>query len=391
METKKLYDTNSHLRTFQAQVRSCIPGKDGWKILLDQTAFYPEGGGQPCDTGALGGVSVLAVLEQNDDIVHYCDGPLTPGETVTGEIDWERRFDLMQQHSGEHIVSGLIHGAFGYDNVGFHMGQDVITIDFNGELEPSQLPVLELRANEVVWQDLPVRVSFPDHEALASLPYRSKKELKGQVRLVEYPGVDLCACCGTHVEHTGEIGLIRLLGCQKFRGGVRMEMLCGKRALQYDQAVAAQNHRVSNLLSAKPLATADAVARVSEELAQCKFRLMQVWDRLFQLQAASLAGAGNVLLFEDSLDPDGVRRLAIAVSGTCSGRAAVFSGNDQDGYKYAVCQEGGDLRAWAKDLNQALHGRGGGKPNFIQGSVQAPQAEIRLFFDGKSRENSQED
>ena len=380
METVKLYEADSHLRTFQAQVLSCVPAGDGWDVTLDRTAFYPEGGGQPWDTGSLGGAAVTAVRERDGEILHRCAGPLAPGSTVSGEIDWPRRFDLMQQHSGEHIVSGLIHGAYGYDNVGFHMGQDVITIDFNGELTPEQLREIETRANEIVWQDLSVRVSFPDHESLAALPYRSKKELTGRVRLVEYPGVDLCACCGTHVARTGEIGLIRILGCQKFRSGVRMEMLCGGRALARDQAVDAQNHRISNLLSAKPLETAAAAERMAQELGQLKYRLTQAEERLFRMQAEALAGTGDALLLEPGLDPDGVRRLAIAVSEACGGRAAVFSGEDAAGYKYAVCQAGGDLRAWGKALNEALHGRGGGRPNFIQGSVAATEAEIRQFF-----------
>ena len=388
METRKLYENDSHLRAFQAQVLSCVSAENGWDVILDQTAFYPEGGGQPWDTGVLGGTAVTAVLEKDGQILHRCAGPLQPGDTVSGEIDWSRRFDLMQQHSGEHIVSGLIHGTYGYDNVGFHMGQDIITIDFNGELMPEQLAEIETRANEIVWQDLPVQVSYPDREALAALPYRSKKELTGQVRLVEYPGVDLCACCGTHVTRTGEIGLIRILSCQKFRGGVRMEMLCGGRALRHDQAVSVQNHRISNLLSAKPLETAGAAERMSQELGQLKYRLAQTEERLFRMQAETLTGAGDTLLLEPGLDPDGVRRLAIAVSETCGGRAAVFSGRDADGYKYAVCQAGGDLRTWGKVLNEALRGRGGGKPNFIQGSVAATEAEIRRFFraDGSREE-----
>ncbi len=380
MDTEKLYYEDSHLRTFRARVLTCVPDGDGFLVTLDRTAFYPEGGGQPCDLGTLGGTAVLDVHERDGRILHRCAGPLEPGAEVEGEIDWARRFDLMQQHSGEHMVSGLIHAAFGYDNVGFHMGKDVITIDLSGELTEAQMLDIERRANEAVWADTPVRVFYPDRETLASLPYRSKKELTGQVRLVEFPGVDLCACCGTHVGRTGEIGLIRLLSCTRFRGGVRMEMACGGRALEHTRQVWAQNHRISNLLSAKPLETAAAVERVSAELAAVKYRAAGLEDRLFAETARQLSGRGDVLLFEEGLEPEGVRRLSVAVAETCGGLAAVFSGSDGAGYKYALCGEGRDLRAFSRELNGALDGRGGGKPNFVQGSLRAGEAAIRAFF-----------
>lgn len=383
MDTDKLYYSDSHLRTFEARVLTCEPDGDGFLVTLDQTAFYPEGGGQPCDQGTLGGVAVLDVHEREGRILHHCNGPLEPGVQVEGKIDWDRRFDLMQQHSGEHMVSGLIHSAFGYDNVGFHMGKDVITIDFNGELTEEQMLEIERRANEAVWADTPVRVFYPDAETLATLPYRSKKELSGQVRLVEYPGVDLCACCGTHVQRTGEIGLIRLLSCTRFRGGVRMEMACGGRALEHTRQVWAQNHRISNLLSAKPLETAAAVERTCAELTAVKSRAAGLEDRLFSETARQLTGRGDVLLFEEGLEPDGVRRLAVAVAETCGGLAAVFSGRDGEGYKYALCGGNQDLRTFSRELNQVLDGRGGGKPGFVQGSVRAGKAAIRAFFQEK--------
>ena len=380
METEKLYERDSHLRGFTARVCSCRPEQDHWLVTLDRTAFYPEGGGQPCDTGVLGGAAVTQVRHRDGQLLHFCDRPLEVGAEVEGRIDWQRRFDLMQQHSGEHIVSGLIHAAFGYENVGFHMGQDVITIDFNGLLDEDQLPDIERQANQAVWRDEPVRIFYPDAAELASLPYRSKKELTGAVRLVEFPGVDLCACCGTHVARTGEIGLIRLLSCVHFRGGVRMEMVCGGRALAHSRAVGDQNRRISGLLSAKPLETAAAVERTCEELARQKYRTVQLEDRLFAHLAAGCAGKGDTLLLEADLEPDGVRRLSIAVAEVCGGRAAVFSGADGQGYKYALCQPDGDLRPFSRALNQALGGRGGGKPGFVQGSVQATEAEIRSFF-----------
>lgn len=380
MEQQALFYQDSHLRQFTARVLSCTADGDGFLVTLDQTAFYPEGGGQPCDTGLLGGVAVTDVRRRDGQIVHRCAGPLTVGDTVEGAIDWERRLDLMQQHSGEHIVSGLIHATYGYDNVGFHIGHDVITIDFNGELTMEQLSDIERRANEAVWANTPVPIFYPDAETLASLPYRSKKELTGDVRLVEFPGCDLCACCGTHVKATGEIGLIRLLSVVRFKGGVRIEMACGGRALDHTRAVWEQNRRISNLLSAKPLETAAAAERMAHQLEQVKYRVVELENQHFTAVAQSVAGTGNVLHFEDGLSPDGVRRLAIAMGEVCGGRAAVFSAQESGGYAYALCETDGDLRQLSRAMNDALQGRGGGKPNFVQGSVRADRAVIEAFF-----------
>ena len=385
METEKLYYKDSHLRAFTAKVLCCSPGRHGWDAVLDRTAFYPEGGGQPGDTGWLGGVRVTDTHEKDGVIVHSCEAPLPEGAQTEGRIDWDRRFDLMQQHSGEHIVSGLVHAAYGWDNVGFHMGAEMVTIDFSGPLTDGQLREIELEANERVWQNLPYLVSWPSPEELKTIPYRSKKELTGAVRIVTVPGVDICACCGTHVGTTGEVGLIRIFSCQKFHEGVRLELLCGRRAFMYESALLAQNRENSALLSAKPAETAASVRRLLDEHAALKLRAGQLEEQLFAAKAESLRGAGDVLLFEPGLDADGVRRLADAALGACGGRAAVFSGADGEGYKYAVGEKDGDVRALVKELNGALCGRGGGKPFFAQGSVQAERAQIEAFFEGRRR------
>lgn len=379
MATETLYYQDSHLQVFSAAVTGCRPGKHGWDVTLDRTAFYPEGGGQPGDQGMLGGVAVTDTHEVGGEVVHFCDGPLEVGAVVEGRIDWARRFSLMQQHSGEHILSGLIHAAYGYDNVGFHMGRDAVTIDFNGMLDEAQLASLERQANRVIWQDQAVEVFWPTPEELARLPYRSKKALEGPVRLVRFPGADLCACCGTHVKRTGEIGLVKLLSCQKFHQGVRIEMLAGGRAMEYLTQVHDQNRQISGLLSAKPLETAAAAARLQQELAGSKFRAGQLEDQLFAQRAEGLRGAGDVLLFEENLRPDSLRRLTDAILGTCGGRCAVFSGT-AEGFQYAIGQKDGDLRAFVKEMNAALNGRGGGKPGFVQGSVRASREEIARFF-----------
>ncbi len=377
--TEKLYYIDSHIREFTAAVLSCEESKHGWEIVLDRTAFYPEGGGQPGDRGMLGSVRVTDTHEKDGAVVHSCDGPLPVGETVTGSLDWDWRFQLMQQHSGEHMVSGLVHAAYGYQNVGFHMGKDAVTIDFDGMLTEEQLAEIERQVNAAIWENTPVEILWPNEEELRQLPYRSKKELTGDVRIVNFPGIDLCACCGVHVQHTGEIGLVKFLSCVKFHEGVRIEMLSGGRALAYLGQAWQQNRQISGLLSAKPFETAAAAARMQQELSDTKYRLGQLEDQLFRQKADAYQDAGDVLLFEEGLKPDALRRLADAVLHTCGGRCAVFSKVD-DGFQYAIGQENGDLRAMAKEMNGALNGRGGGKPFFVQGSVKASRKEIEAFW-----------
>jgi len=325
-------------------------------------------------------VKVLEVHERDGHVVHFCDGPLECGAQVEGEIDWDRRFDLMQNHSGEHIVSGIAHSKWGCDNVGFHMGSDVITIDLNVTLDEAQLRELEAETNRYIWQDHPTVITYPTPQELEALDYRSKKALTGRVRIVSFPGADVCACCGTHVATTGQIGLVKLLSVQKFREGVRIELVCGGRALHYLSGLAEQNHRISNLLSAKPFETAAAAQRLLEENNSLKSRILTMEERHFASLAVEHAGPGDLLLFEDGLSPDGLRRLCDTLMQTRMGRVACFSGDEDQGYKYAIGLRDGDLRTFTKDMNAALNGRGGGKPGFVQGSVRAARVEIESYF-----------
>ena len=379
MATERIYYEDPYLNIFTAIVTGCHPAEGRWQITLDRTAFFPEGGGQPCDLGTLGKALVLDVQERGDEVIHTTDRPLELGESIMGVIDWARRFDLTQQHSGEHMVSGLIHSKYGYDNVGFHLGAEVVTIDFNGELTPAMVGEVELAANQLVYENWAVDVFYPDPAELAAMDYRSKKALDGPVRIVRFPGADVCACCGTHVRRTGEIGQVKIISCQKFRSGTRLELLCGRRALDYCTAILAQNTRISNLLSAKPTETADAVARMQTELAELRAWQGSVENREFSHRASVLRGVGDVLLFEAPMSPDSTRRLAAHVMESCGGRCAVFSGEDGN-YKYAIGEMDGDLKSITIEMNRALNGQGGGKPNFVQGSVRATRKEIEAFF-----------
>lgn len=378
--SEKLYYSDPFLQEFTATVLSCEQDKAGWKVVLDRTAFYPEGGGQPADTGILGDAKVIDVREKEGLIIHTCDKALNVGDTVTGRIDWARRFDHMQQHSGEHIVSGIICARYGCDNVGFHLGKDIVTIDFNHDISPEDLPAIEAQANTFIWSDTPIDIRFLEGDALRQAEYRSKKFIPGLVRLVAFPGADCCACCGTHVLRAGQVGLVKLLSCQKFREGVRMELLCGKRAFDYLSGTWEQNLAVSRALSAKPLQTHAAVERLKGELESVKLRAATLETADFARKGAEYAGKGDVVLFEGDMSADSVRRLCDAVLDTCGGRCAVFAGEDGN-FKYAVGIRDGDIRPLVKKLNGALNGRGGGKPNFAQGSVAANESQIKAFFE----------
>ncbi len=380
--TEKLFYADPFLKEFTARVVKCEAEKDVYAVVLDRTAFYPEGGGQSADHGTLGGANVTDTRDRGGEVVHLTDKPLTVGSEVRGEIDWARRFDLMQQHSGEHIVSGIICGKFGCDNVGFHVGRDTVTIDFNADITPEDLAEIEKRANAYIQEDHPISITYPSPEELKALPYRSKKELTGEVRIVAFPGADCCACCGTHVRSSGQVGLIKLLSVVKFREGVRIEMLSGNRAIDHFTAVLEQNTKVSQLLSAKPYETAAAVERLQGQIFALQGRIMALENADFARKAEENAGRGNVLLFEGEMSGDSIRKLCTAVLEKCGGRCAVFAGADGD-YKYAIGEEGGDLRTLVKELNGALSGRGGGKPNFAQGSVACTESEIRAFLADK--------
>lgn len=384
METEKLYYADPFLKTFTATVLDCQPGKNGFVVTLDRTAFYPEGGGQPADQGTLDGAAVTDVHEKNGVVLHNVDSAVEIGKTVTGVIDWARRFDHMQQHSGEHICSGLICGRCHCDNVGFHMGTDMVTIDFNADIPWEELLEIEAQANQYIYEDHPIDIQFHRGAELDAIDYRSKKPLEGDVRIVAFPGADCCACCGTHVLRSGQVGLVKFLSVQKFREGVRIELLCGKRALNYLARTWEQAKTIGQRLSVKPVDAAAAVERLENELSAAKLRCAQLEESVFAAIAQEQAGKGNVLLFQSPMKPDSVRKLADAAAKTCGGLAAVFAGEGIH-YAYALGRaDGQDISAQVKAMNAALHGRGGGRGGgrngFAQGSVEAERSAIEAFF-----------
>ena len=383
MQTRKLYYEDCHMRAFRATVTGCTLTPKGYEVTLDATAFYPEGGGQPSDVGTLDTVRVLDVRERGEEVIHLCDGALEAGSTVEGQIDWVRRFDFMQQHTGEHILSGLIHQKYGYHNVGFHMGKQAMEVDFDGPIPPEELQQLEAEANRAIWQNLEVKHWYPEPEELKQVVYRSKKELPWPVRIVQVPGYDSCACCGVHVARTGEVGIIKILSGVKFHQGIRLEMLCGRRAYEFLCGVYDQNRLVSQAFSAKVLQTGEAAQRMNQQLSAEKFRSAALEKRLFSMIAREHENAGDVVRIEQDLNPGGVRELADAIAKVCGGVAAVLSGSDEAGYGVCLIGPAEAVKALGAAMTGALNGRGGGKPGSFQGTLRATRAQIEGFFAGR--------
>lgn len=378
--TEKLFYQDSHRSTFTAIVQEVRPSGNGHEIILDRTAFFPEGGGQSSDTGSLGGVSVSDVQEIDGKIIHYTDGPLVEGTEVEGCIDWTERFSKMQQHTGEHIVSGLIHKIYGYHNVGFHLGTDSVTLDFNGVVPKEKLHEIEQLANEAVAKNLPVQVLYPTDEELSKISYRSKIEIEGQVRIVVIDGYDVCACCAPHVKQTGEIGLIKLVGMQNYKGGVRISMICGFRALEDYYQKEKNNREIAVMLSAKEYETAVEVERLQEELAMKKAKIAELERKFLEQKVETLDISGEIVCLFEETDPVMTRELVNLLLKKGAKMAAVFSGNEREGYRYVLGSRSLDVRENGKLLNEAFHGRGGGKPEMVQGTVQGKREEIEAFL-----------
>lgn len=380
-QTIKLYDADSHLYDFDASVISCEKTDKGFAVVLDKTAFFPEGGGQPADEGTLNGIAVTDVQIKDGIITHTTAEEIPAGSAVKGAVDSEIRFRRMQNHSGEHIVSGLIHKLFGYNNVGFHMGSEDVTLDLDGVLTREDLDKIEMLANRAVYENVNVRAEYPSPEVLKDLDYRSKLDLTENVRIVTIEGYDVCACCAPHVNKTGEIGIIKLLDFLKYKGGVRIHMLCGFDALEDYNRRYKNVAAISAKLSAKQAEVYEAVERLSAELSAEKQAAGELKRQLVAMKIAALEPTdGNMVLVEKNMDMLNLRNLVNEAVQLCGGICAAFSGSDENGYNYIIASKNVPLRAEAKAINAALNGRGGGKDEMIQGSAKASEAEIRAYF-----------
>ena len=398
MKTTRLFDQNSHLYTFTATVLSAEAGKtpDTLSVVLDATAFFPEGGGQYPDKGSLAGCPVTDVQEKNGVITHtvslsHLNGeshPFTEGATVQGELDAAARFARMQNHSGEHIISGIVHRLYGYRNVGFHLGDGDVTLDFNGVLTRDQLDAIEEEANAIVAANLPVKAYYPDPAELSTLTYRAKLDLTEGVRIVRIGRSDaprdLCACCAPHVDYTGEIGLIKLLDFIHYKGGVRIHMLCGSWALaDYRRCYTA----VATMAAAMSVKQEEVVTGFDRLRAEVEEKKQTISALRAKLEAHTLAAItptdGSLCLFDEGMDALEMRRLLNAAAGRCGRLCGVFSGNDESGYRYVIGRGDAsiDLKKMVKEINTALSAKGGGSSEMLQGSCTATRAEIEAVFE----------
>ena len=381
-KTIRLFDISSKTAEFDAVVLSCVEREDeNYEIVLDRTAFFPEEGGQSCDGGTIGGAAVLSVYERGGIIYHVIDKLLAAGSSVRGEIDFPARFRKMQNHTGEHIVSGLVHKIYGYNNVGFHLGSDDMTADFDGELSEDDIRRIEDLANRAVFECHPIRAYYPTFDELKNLEYRSKLDLSDGVRIVEIEGVDMCACCAPHVENTGEVGLIKITEFIRYKGGMRIHMRCGYDALDAFRADYAQVKSISMAISAKHYEVAEGVDRAIEEHGKQKATISALKReiRAFKLEKLEYT-SGNLVIFEDEGDMLSLRELVNGAKQKCGGICAVFAGNDEVGYKYIISSTSVDLKPLAKEINAAIDGRGGGSSEMIQGSCAAKREEIEKYF-----------
>lgn len=378
MQTVKIYDNEPYRYAFTADVLSCEPCEDGYITVLDKTAFFHEGGGQKCDTGKIGDAAVSYVYEKDGTVYHVCDKSVSG--RVNCEIDGDARFMRMQHHSAEHIVCGIIHRYYGYDNVGFHLNDEGVTLDINGKLSQDELAFVERAANEAVWKNADVRVFYPDPDELSRLDYRSKKEIADRVRIVEIAGIDLCACCAPHVAHTGEIGVIKLLDAMNYKGGMRITLLAGALALADYAGRYRDTYDISVMLSAKQSEITGAVEALGAEINALKCELSEKKKALCTMMIENaMSREGDKVIFARSLDSGSMRNI---VNACASDRAmcALFSENGDRGYDYIISGGGINLRDMAQDINRNFDARGGGSDQMIQGNIKASEQEIRDYF-----------
>lgn len=377
METIKLYDDYPYETEFEATVVEVL--KNG--IILDQTLFFPEEGGQCPDMGTINGVKVKDVQIKDEVITHYLkpDG-FKAGDHVKGKIDWDFRFSNMQNHTGEHIFSGCAHRRFGYDNVGFHLGKNEMTLDLSGPLTSVELASLEAEVNEAIYQDVPVHCAYPDEQTLSNLDYRSKKEITGRVRIVTIEGYDVCACCAPHVRHTGEIGLCKVIAAMNYKGGTRITLLCGRRAFAYLKKDFDHLSQMYNLLSANQNSIVKFVSQLQKKNQQLESRLSQVERAALEAEVAMLDTSCDMVLFQENTETHLQRDIVNEMMEKTNGKAGFFVGNDKRGYRYIIGSKNADMREFLKQLKK-FQAKGGGQKEMITGFIKADSQTIRSFFD----------
>lgn len=382
--TERLFDFDGYIWEFEATVLDVTECEEGYETLLDRTAFSPEGGGQYSDVGEIDGIRVGAVRTREGEIYHVTEKPIEIGKKVVGKIDGDLRLRHLQNHTGEHIVSGIIYNEYGFNNVGFHLGVGYATMDVDGEIDKTALREIERLANLAVAKNLSVKAYYPEQSELENMFYRSKLDLKENVRVVIIDGLDACACCAPHVNKTGEIGMIKLLYCQKYKGGTRIFMKCGLDALdefnaEFDRATA-----ISNMIS-EPRENIDkGVKKLIEDIGAYKREIYELKKQILSFKTASAKiENGRIIFIDDGMDMSELRAFVSARLDECEKFCVAFSGNDNDGYTYVFGYKGEDFNEFVKNKIAALgEGGGGGKPPFAQGKVKCKKSDIdRLYLD----------
>lgn len=377
MSTKKLYDIDAYVTEFEAKVLSCDLAKEGYAVVLDQTLFFPEEGGQTPDKGSIDEKEVLDVQIKGDVITHYLAEPIEAGCMVKGTIDWQHRFFNMQQHSGEHLFSGLAHRKYGLKNVGFHLSNQIVTMDFDRALSDEQLKEMEWEINQAIVANVEIKTGYPSKEELAQMDYRSKIEIDGPVRIVEVLGYDVCACCAPHVHRTGEIGMFKIQSVQNYKGGMRISFLCGFRALEEYRRKSEIVSELSGILTTNQENLVDHVTKLREQVHNLKVQLsnekqMRMEEKLAEIPSEQQ----DVLLFAQGLETNVVRNVVNRLMESHDGVCGLFVGDDTEGYQFIIGSKTVDCRELATKLRETFDARGGGKSQMIQGSIAASQEAI---------------
>ncbi len=382
--TKKLYDMDAYAKSFEACVLSCKKGEKGYEVVLDQTLFFPEEGGQTPDKGRINGAFVLDVQIKDAVIIHYLAEPLVEGAQVYGEIDWQHRFYNMQQHSGEHLFSGYVYRNYGYRNVGFHLSDQIVTMDFDGVLTEEQVRQAEWAVNEAIVSNVKIKTGYPSKEELAKMEYRSKIEIDGPVRIVEISGYDICACCAPHVKRTGEIGMFKVQSVQNYKGGVRISMLCGFRALEEYRKKAQIISDLSGILTTNQEMLAENVSKLKAQTQSLKSQLINAKQTIIENKIENIpVEQENVLIFETDLDTQVMRNVVNKLVEKHTGICGVFVETEAGSYNYIIGSKTIDCREVAKRMKEELNARGGGSAQMVQGSVTGDKGRIENVLVGK--------
>lgn len=386
MKTKKLYDIDAYATEFEAIVLSCeeveVENSHGietsiYEVILNQTQFFPEEGGQTPDKGILGDAEVVDVQIEGDEVKHYVTKWLQPSSCIKGKVDWQHRFYNMQQHSAEHIFSGLAYKKYGYQNVGFHLSNQIVTMDFDGVFTEEQLREMEWEVNQAIVANVEIKTGYPTKEELAQLEYRSKKEIEGDIRIVEIEGYDICACCAPHVHRTGEIGFFKIQTGQNYKGGMRISFLCGFRALEEYRRKSEIVSELTGILTTNQENLAEHITKLKTQVQSLKTQLANAKQENMENKIAKIPPKQrDVLLFERDLETPVMRNVVNKLVEGHDGICGVFVGDDKEGYNFIIGSKSVDCREIATKLREALDARGGGSAQMVQGSVGATVKEI---------------